>query len=297
MNKTLSQNTFLGISFALGAFSIWGLAPLFWKQISNFSGLELLGHRILWGCIWLTFLMFLQKGKYLFREIKEKWEKTLLLTSFLITINWFLFVWSVNSNHIVDASLAYYLSPIVNVLTGHLFFREKLGVWRGCALILAATGVGILFFFNSGKPWVSLLLTASFSIYAYFKKKSSLSAQSALLVEMAIWALPALVYFVYLSSQGRLQFVEVSFTEQAYISLAGVITVAPLWFYNTAIKHMELGAIGFFQYLAPTLQLLVGVLLFNEAFGVERIVSFSFIWAGIIAFSLDGILKNEKRTT
>lgn len=294
MNKTLEKNSFIGILCSLAAFVIWGFAPVYWKQISHVSSMELLGHRILWGCLCLLLLMFFKRGKKLFNEIIEKGDYMLFVSSLLIFANWFLFIWSVNNGHILDASLGYYLTPLLNVVTGYFFFGEKMRPVKIQALLLASIGVGLLFISNSGSPWISLLLTGTFSFYGYLKKKSSLSAQSALLFEMSIWVIPVLFYFLYLNNLGTLEVIQAGGRDLLFLFFAGAITIAPLWFYNTAIKHLDLGTVGFLQYLAPSLQLVVGILIYKEDFSNERFISFGLIWLGIFLFTIDGLFNKRK---
>lgn len=297
MKKSTDSKQLVGILYGLGAFIIWGFAPVYWKQISHISSMELLGHRILWGCLCLGILLFVKRGKSLFSEIKKKGDKMLLVSSLLIFANWFLFVWAVNNNHIIDASLGYYLTPLINVLTGYFFFQETMRPIKVQAIILATLGVGLLFVLKSGSPWISLLLAGTFSFYGYLKKKSSLTAQSALLFEMLVWTVPVLFYFLYLFKFGNLEFTQVSPSEGLYIFLAGVVTVSPLWLFNNALKHLDLGTVGFLQYLAPSLQLIVGVFIYNEGFSNERLVSFSLIWVGVFLYTVDSLLKKRKNAS
>ncbi len=286
--------SFLPAATGIMAFVIWGLAPIYWKQISQISPLELLGHRILWGCLCLFSLMMLKEGKSVFVELKEKGSRVLFLSSALIFANWYLFVWAVNNDHILDASLGYYLTPLINVLSGYFLLKESMGPGKIIAVILAFVGVGFLFISNSGSPWISLLLSGTFSLYGFLKKKSNLSAESALLFEMLVWTLPVLCYFVYLGTNNQLAFLQLSPSTSFYVFCAGVVTITPLWLFNTAVKKLDLGTVGFLQFLAPSLQLVVGVFLFKESFEIERLISFGLIWIGIIVYSIESYSLRKK---
>lgn len=287
MYNSLKSKSILPAACGILAFVIWGLAPLYWKQISQISSLELLGHRILWGCLSLFTLMFIKEGKSIFFELKEKGSSMLFLSSALIFANWFLFVWAVNNDHIIDASLGYYLTPLINVLSGYFLLKESMGAGKIAAVILAFIGVGFLFISNSGNPWISLLLACTFSLYGFLKKKSDLSAESALLFEMLVWTLPVLGYFIYLAKNSQLVSLQLSTSSVFYVFCAGLVTITPLWLFNTAVKKLDLGTVGFLQFLAPSIQLAVGVFLFKESFEIERLISFGLIWVGILVYSIE----------
>ncbi len=297
MNISSENSSFRGVLFSLGAFLIWGLAPIYWKQISYISSTELLGHRILWGFLCLGLLLLIKRGKSLLDELKLIGDRYLILSSFLIFSNWYLFVWAVNNNHILDASLGYYLTPLINIITGYIFFNERMGKLKILAIALAALGVGLLFFSNSGSPIISLFLAGTFSLYGYLKKKSKLSAQSALLFEMFVWTVPVFIYFMFLGLKGELSFFNVSPSVSFYIFFAGIITVAPLWLFNNAVRHLDLGTVGFLQYIAPSLQLIVGVLVYNESWSKERLLTFILIWFGILLYSVDSYRKKRVNET
>ncbi len=294
MNISSENSALRGVLYALGAFLIWGLAPIYWKQISYISSIELLGHRILWGFLCLGLLLLIKRGRKLLDELKEIGDRYLLLSSLLIFSNWYLFVWSVNNDHILDASLGYYLTPLINILTGYFFFSERMGRLKLLAIALASLGVGLLFFSNSGSPVISLFLAGTFSLYGFLKKKSKLSAQSALLFEMFVWTIPVAIYFIFLGTKGQLVFLQVSPKVVLYIFMAGVVTVSPLWLFNNAVRHLDLGTVGFLQYIAPSLQLLVGVHIYNEAMTSERLITFLLIWIGIFIYTVDSYRKKRK---
>ena len=292
-NSQLSKR-FLPAACGILAFVIWGLAPLYWKQISQISPLELLGHRILWGCLCLFILMLIKEGKSVFTELVEKGTGILFLSSALIFANWFLFVWAVNNDHIIDASLGYYLTPLINVLSGYFLLKESMGPGKVIAVILAFIGVAFLFISNSGNPLISLMLSFTFSLFGFLKKKSNLSAESALLFEMLVWTLPVLGYFIYLAGQNQLVILTLNLGSIFYVFCAGFVTITPLWLFNTAVKSLDLGTVGFLQFLAPSLQLIVGVFLFKESFETERLISFGLIWIGIIIYSIESYSLRKK---
>ena len=293
MNKTPVKNTALGLAFGLSAAFTRGFVPLYWKQVSHVSALELLGHRIVWGLLTLGIIIFIQKGWSQLKVIIQAGDRWLVLSSILVFANWGLFIWAVNKGMVVDASLGYYLAPLFNILTGYFFLGENMRPLKIQAIVLAAIGVLVLFFMNSGNPEISLVLAVTFSFYGYLKKKSALASESALFFEFSFWFFPVLIYFIYLASRREFIFVTESIGMQFVLFLAGAITILPLWLYNNALKHLDLGTVGFLHYITPSLQLVLGVLIYKESFDENRLLAFGLIWMGIIFYVLDSI-KNRR---
>lgn len=293
MNNSPEKRTYLGSVYALSAFFFWGFAPAYWKQISDVSAGELLGHRIVWGFLTLGLILTLKSGFKKIIEIIMKADRWLFLSSLLIFANWGIFVWAVNNNMIVDVSLGYYLNPLFNILAGFLIFKESMRPLKFLAIALAFGGVGILFVYNSGRPDISLILAATFCLYGVLKKKSPLTAEDALFYEFSFWLIPILFYFFYLGLNQEFIFIQKSPMMMGYLFLAGMVTIFPLWLFNNAIKNLELGTLGFLQYLTPSLHLLLGVLIYGEVFDRNRLFAFGFIWVGIFFYLIDGMKKKN----
>ena len=285
----------LGYICALSAFTLWGLVPIYWKQIEHITSLELLGHRILWGVISLSIYLVLKFKKETLSTLKKEFSKTFIWSSLFIFANWFIFMWAINNNHILDASLGYYLNPLINILLGRVIFKEKITLLKAAAVFIAFIGVGLLFYHNSDAIWISLSLAITFASYGVIKKKSKAPANISLYFEMLLWLPIALVYFVYLNANSSLLVLTSSHAHQFLVFLAGAVTIAPLWLFGYAIKKINLGTIGFLQFLAPTMQFLLGALVYAEALDQTKLLSFGFIWAGLIVYTYDSIRIQTKK--
>ena len=293
MSNTVIKKPLYGVLCALGAFMFWGFIPLYWRELAHIPATEILGQRIFWGALVLGSFIFIRDKSVFLAKIKNEGIKSLLLSGVLIFANWFLFVWAVSNGSLIDASLGYFLTPLLNILMGHFLFNEPLGNFKKIALFCASLGVLFLFFLESGKPLVSLSLAGTFTVYSYLKKKSNFSGEHALAVEMFIFFIPVVAYFIFLQSQQEFFFFKSSALTQFLIFLCGIVTIIPLWLFNTAVKHIDLGTIGFFQFLAPSVQLILGIFVFHENFDMNRLGAFVMIWLGVLFYLIE-VLKTRQ---
>ena len=281
-----------GLLYGLLCYCIWGLFPLYWRMLEHVSSFEILAHRMLWSGVFMSVLFIGIRKMRLRDHIKQpKQYLMLLLTGTLISFNWGLYIWAINHGYILQSSLGYYINPLVNVLLGYIFLHERLNRAQTIALFLALTGVLYLTINYGEFPIISLGLAFSFGIYGLLKKKMGINATPALTVE-TIWMMPAaLVYITFLCSNGDSALNHFDWFTWLLLLLAGAVTAIPLLLYGKAAERITLTALGFLQYVSPTGQFLIGIFVYKESFTTAHIVCFSFIWTGLIIFTIDTLRK------
>lgn len=281
-----------GILYLLAAYLIWGSMPLYWHLLSHITPEEIVAHRILWSAVFMLILAGVV-FKTDFRSIFKSRKKMLYLlcTSVLITANWALYIWAVANKHIVDASLGYYINPFINVILGMFFFKERLTRIQVIAILFALFGVVYLTLSYGTFPFVAIILALTFAFYALLRKKAKVEAMPALTVETAI-ALPVALGFLSMTFINHTNSYLLSDVSTVLLlMMAGPITSVPLYFFGKASETVSMTTLGFFQYLSPTLQLLIGIFLFGESFTAAHIVCFCAIWLGL-AFYTVHLLKS-----
>lgn len=292
ISKSHRQTT--GLFYGVGAYTLWGLLPLFWQYLDRASAFEILANRGIWSLVFCIILLALRrqlKGTFaIFRQPRTL--ALLALTAGLLTVNWAVYIWSVSVNRVVEASLGYYISPLVSVTFGVLVFREHLRRMQWVAVLLAAVGVITLTVDYGALPWIALALAVSWGSYSLIKKSLNIGALEGLSIETAIALLPNLIYFSLLAQQGRAQFGQ-SLGFSLLLVGAGVVTVVPLLLFNGATTRLPLTMTGLLQYITPTIMFLVGTLINHEAMPVGRIVGFSFIWLALFFLGADLIKSNR----
>jgi len=281
-----------GLLYGLLCYTIWGLFPLYWRMIDHVDSIEILAHRMLWSGVFMVTLFIGIRHLRLRNHIKKRSQYLMLLvTGSLITFNWGLYIWAINHGYILQSSLGYYINPLVNVLLGYIFLHERLNRAQTIALILAFAGV-LYFTIDYGHfPFISLALAFSFGIYGLLKKKMGLNATAALTVE-TIWMMPAaLIYITFIAVEGNSALNTFDWFTWLLLLLAGAVTAIPLLLYGKAAERITLTALGFLQYVSPTGQFLIGILVYREPFTTAHIVCFSLIWTGLIIFTIDTVRK------
>lgn len=291
-NFIKSQNTEaqIGIGYALLAFSAWGFIPIYWKLLNTVPSMEILTHRMVWSVFFLLGLLAVQKRLGEFRELfhSPKYIFMLLGTATLLGGNWFVYIYGVNTNQVIETSLGYFISPLLVILLGAVFLRERLNIWQVVAVGFAALGV-LNFIWNFGSlPWIALSLAFTFSFYGLFRKMIPVKPLVGLLMETALLAPLAVVLILFWKVDGTGHFGTAWMTDFLLFG-AGVVTSLPLlWFINSG-KRLHYSTIGFFQYLTPSIQLAIGVYLYNETFTTTHAVTFGLIWTGLIIYSINTI--------
>ena len=284
-----------GILYALGTYILWGLFPLYWKQLDYISATQLIGHRIVWSFVMLLFVVLStrQWGKFS-AKLNAKAFKAHGLSALLLSLNWLTYVWAVNNGYIVESSLGYFINPLISVLLGMIFLKEKLRPIQWIPLGLATIGVLYLTFSYGRLPWIALTLAFSFAFYGLLKKKSTLGSLHGLTLETGIMFLPALAYLIYAANTGEGAFLQIDRRTDLFLIGAGVVTSVPLILFAQAAQRISLTMIGLMQYIAPTGQFLIGVLIYKEEFTHTQAIGFGIIWIALIFFWVENWQNLQK---
>ena len=265
---------------------------MYFKLIGQVYPMEVLGHRIVWSVPFLALLIVLERQGHVLREILSdpKVVATLFLTALLVGGNWFIFIYAVLTDRILDASLGYFINPLMNVLLGAVFLKERLRRGQGLAVFLAGIGTLVMTVHQGGLPWISLVLPFSFGFYGLLRKTVPVDSVKGLFIETALLFPVAFIYLVYREMNGVGSFVNVDWQTTLLLSLAGVITSGPLICFTKAARRLRYGTLGLLQYLAPTLQFFLGVFCYDEPFTAAHTITFCFIWGGLGLFTADTFL-------
>ncbi|WP_053218001.1 EamA family transporter RarD [Virgibacillus senegalensis] len=280
-----------GVLYTSAAYILWGFLPIYWKLVQDVPAGEILAHRIVWSFVFMALLLsFLKKWRPFILESKQiiRDKQKLIgitLASVVISINWLVFIWAVNSDHVVQASLGYYINPLISIILGMVVLKEKLTKWQLVSFLLAAAGVVNLTVSFGVFPWVSILLALSFGLYGLLKKTVAISAMFGLAIETLIVTPIALVYLVGVQTAAGSSPDLVSPTTGLLI-LSGVATAVPLLLFASGAQRIPLSMVGFLQYFAPTLMLFIGVFLYDETFTHAHLVSFTCIWAALAIYTI-----------
>lgn len=280
-------------NFAIIAFSIWGLLPIYLKQLTSFNPYELTAYRVIFSLITVFIYLLIKDFSFLKRIRNYLVSPMLYLSSFLIGINWLLFVYCVAENKILEASFGYFSGPILSIFLGVLFLKEKLTPLKKVAFILVVASVLIQGFILREIPIVSVILASSFALYGLVKKFTIINTLESLFLESLILCPPSVYYILQLENFGYLP--NANYLEAFFISLAGICTIAPLYFFSKAAKELELNILGFIQYLAPLLQFCVGIFIYEELISSPKKISFLIIWISCVMVIYEQKkVKNER---
>jgi chloramphenicol-sensitive protein RarD len=286
-----------GLWAIVGAFFIWGLFPLYWRMLAAVPSTQIMAHRTVWCAAFVGVYLSVTKGPLWWRAVLAQPRLLLMLmtSALLVGINWWLYIWSVNSGHIVETSLGYFINPLVSVLLGVAVLRERLNPRQWLAVAVAAAGVAYLTFSFGALPWIALTLALSFGTYGLIRKLAVVEAVDGLAIESSVLLLPALAYLLWLESQGQGSFGHVSLGLNLLLCVGGVVTAVPLVLFAYGARRIPLSMVGFLQYLGPTLQLLLGVFIFHEAFTRTHLIGFGCIWAALAIYALDGLWRSQRK--
>jgi chloramphenicol-sensitive protein RarD len=285
-----------GVFYALGAYFLWGILPIYWKQLNHVPATQAFGSRIVSCFLILILLITLRKEWPVFKQavFNRKALLLFLLTGLLLGANWLTFIWAVSANHIVETSLGYFINPLVNVALGVLFLREKLRPMQWVPVGMAAVGVIYLTLQYGALPWIALTLAFTFGFYGLLKKTAPTGGLNSMTVEMAFLSVPAITYFMILGVSGEAVFATASPLTLFLLAGTGVITVTPVLLFTAAARSIPLSLVGILQYIHPTLQFLIGVLVYKEAFTKTDLVGYAFVWAALLLFWMEGTLNKRK---
>ena len=282
------DNYRLGIFYGLGAYLLWGVLPIYWKLLQHVEAMEILASRFLWSAVFVFLLLlatgklniFMQETKAIFST--KKTACCMVLAAIMISFNWGIFIWAVEAGRIVETSMGYYISPLMNVLFGVVFLRERLAKLQIAAVSCAAVGIGVIIVHNGGLPWVALTLPLTFAFYGLLKKIIVAQPMTSILLETLLISPLAAGYLYYLSiNEGT---VYQSCDMGTLLLLAGAVTATPMLLFTACARKLPLNIVGFLQYISPSISLMIGVLIYGEPFTGTTAAAFGCIWAGLALF-------------
>jgi chloramphenicol-sensitive protein RarD len=282
-----------GVLYAAAAYAIWGLFPLYFKALLGVPASEILMHRIAWSLVFLTLVLAWRRQWSWIRDVAKR-PKVLAgftASAVLLSVNWLIYIWAVNSDRVVDASLGYFINPLVNVLLGFLILRERLRSVQRLAIAIAAAGVGWLTWAGGQLPWIGLALAITFGTYGLLRKTAALGALEGLSLETMILFPLALGYLLWLTIAGHNSFPGAPLSTQLLLMAAGPITAIPLLMFAAGARRIPLSLLGLLQYIGPSLQLLIGVWIYHEPFGGARLFGFALIWGALALYTAESLWR------
>ncbi|MGK0268237.1 MAG: chloramphenicol-sensitive protein RarD [Paraglaciecola sp.] len=284
-----------GVMFALAAYTMWGIAPMYFKLLSSVPALEIVMHRIVWSVLVLCVLLVVRKkfSQVLLAIRDPKIITTLAISGLLLAVNWLVFIWAVNNDKLLDASLGYFINPIFNILLARFFLQERLTRLQLLAAFVALAGVVFLIFSYGQLPWIALVLATTFSVYGLLRKKVTVDSMPGLLIESCIMLPFALLYwFIMDTSSGNMLANSVDLN--IILLLAGVVTTAPLLCFTAAARRIRYTTLGFFQYIGPSLMFLLAIMHYQEPLDTSRVVTFVCVWSGLLIYVYDSLRVYRK---
>ncbi len=275
-----------GVWFAIGAYSVWGLLPIYWKALHSVSAAGILANRIVWSAVFVVLLLGLQRNWGWLRPAlrSRRIVFTYVGAAILLSINWYIYIWAVNAGYLVDSSLGYFITPLANVLMGVLFFRERLNQGQLVAVGLAAAGVLYITMSYGQLPWIGLSLAFTFGFYGLIKKQARLPSLEGLALETGVMVLPALVFLVFQEMTGAGALGHTDWLTTLLLAGTGVITIIPLLWFSNAAQRIPLSMMGVIQYISPTFMFLLGLIVFHEEFNVHKLAGFVLIWSALLVY-------------
>lgn len=299
MDSPKSQNTKLnadshtisGMVYAASAFLIWGICPIYWKALGAVPALEIILHRVVWSFFFLVpIVMIMRRWKEIVDVLKNhRTLLTLLVSALILGGNWLLYIWAINNDYLLQASLGYYINPLVNVVLGMVFLKERLRPPQMLSVLMAFTGVLYLTISYGEFPWIALILALSFGLYGLIRKVAPVGALVGLTVETLLLSVPALIYLFYLDSRGAGTIFRVSLKLSLLLMGCGLVTAIPLLLFTLGARRIYLSNLGLLQYIAPSGMFILAVFLYREPFSSAQVVTFIFIWTALAIYSADSV--------
>ncbi|MDQ0337473.1 chloramphenicol-sensitive protein RarD [Caldalkalibacillus uzonensis] len=286
------KQVIIGAWYAIAAYAAWGLLPLYWKLLENIPALEILAHRIIWSFVFVALILAVSsKWPQLKKEClsicrNRKQSLALMSSAVVISANWLIYIWAVNNDRVIETSLGYYINPLFSVLLGIVVLKERLTFWQSWSFVLATIGVLIITVKYGTIPWIALSLALSFALYGLAKKIANLNAMIGLAFETLLTLPVALLYVALLHNAGNSSFGASSVSTSLLLAGAGMATALPLLWFAQGARKIPLSMLGFFQYIAPSITLCLGIFVFNEPFSKIHLISFMFIWSALTLYSL-----------
>ncbi len=277
----------------VASFATWGLVPIYWKLLAKVPALEIIAHRFVWTIVFLGILLsWQQRWREVIGNLRRRGNALFCLGSgIMVGLNWLLFIWAVNIGHVLETSLGYFMTPIVNVLFGVIILRERLSAWQLASILIALVAVSVLAFGYGHFPWIAVGLCTSFGLYGLLRKQSGTAAIPGLFLE-TLFLLPlALVYLVILANRGALTFGPLHLALSAILTTSGIVTAVPLIWFGYAARHLRLVTIGFLQYLSPSISFILGLFVYHETFTRQHFITFLLIWIALVLVSAEAVLR------
>lgn len=281
-----------GVLYAAFSYILWGVLPVYWKLLNHVNADEILANRVFWSFVFIVVILVLNKKWGLFTATlrglaqNKKQLAALAVASMLISVNWFMYIWAVNTDQMIEASLGYYINPLVSVLLGMVFLKERLSLLQYISFALAAIGVLVMTISYGQFPWIALSLAISFGLYGLAKKLIKVDSAVGLALETLVVMPLAAIYIGYLMIQGTNSLFAGSLSTTMLLAGAGAATAVPLLFFAKGAQRIPLATLGILQYIAPTLTLILGVFVYHETFSTIHLLAFTFIWSALILYSL-----------
>ena len=291
------DETRAGLMYGLGAYLSWGVVPMYFKLLTHVPALNVLANRIVWSALFLAIVTAVRGST---RELREPLRRRDVLwalagSTILIAVNWFTFIYAIEQNALLHASLGYFINPLVSVLLGFVFLRERLRPWQLVGLALAAAGVAILTVRLGNVPWIALVLAVSFGFYGLLRKVMHIGAMAGLTVETWLLFVPSLAVILVYAARDPGRYLSLGFRTHVLLALAGVVTALPLLMFAAAARRLRLATMGFMQYIAPTCQFLLAVFLYDEPFTRTHMLTFGLIWAALLVYTLESYVAYRRR--
>ena len=284
-----------GIALGAGAYLLWGILPIFWKALEAVNSFEILAHRIVWSVVLLAAIVRLRRSWSQIRNLGRGSLIRLLIAGSLLTLNWATYIWAVNNGHIVESSLGYFINPLLNVALGVIILRERLDRPQWVAIGIATAGVAYMTITVGSIPWIALVLAFSFATYALLKKQMvALGPFESLTVEITMVLVPALIFVVALAFNGEGSFGLAGPRTTILLILTGVATALPLLLFGAAATRIPLSTIGLLQYIAPSMQFLIGVFIYDEIVGRDRLIGFILVWMALAIYTGSGLVRRRR---
>ncbi|HEY6006731.1 MAG TPA: EamA family transporter RarD [Geobacteraceae bacterium] len=290
-NSDTTRETRQGVAYGLAAYLLWGFFPLYFKGVAHVPPLEVLAHRCAWSLV--TLVVFLAAtggwGRVRAALTQRRTLLTLCVTTLLIATNWFVFLYAVASDQVLQSSFGYFVNPLVSVLLGFLFLRERLRRLQVVSVVCAGAGVLVLALHHGAPPWIALVLAVTFALYGLLRKVVPVDALTGLSVETLLLFPAASGYLIYLGATGKGAFPSAAIKDDILLPLAGIVTAVPLLWFAASARRLRLATVGFMQYVTPTLHFLLAILAFGEPFSRTELASFACIWVGLALYSCDAV--------
>ncbi len=293
----MDKNYKAGVLYGLGAYLLWGVLPVYWKLLQHVEAMEILASRFLWSAVFVFFLLavtgklhvFVQETKAIFSTGKT--AVCMVLAAIMISFNWGIFIWAVEAGRIVETSMGYYINPLMNVLFGVVFLRERLDKLQSAAVVCAAVGIGVIIVKNGSLPWVSITLPLTFALYALLKKIIVAQPLTSIMIETLLISPLAAGFLYYLNQHGGNVYSTCDTATFLLLAGAGVATATPMLLFTACARKLPLKLVGFLQYIAPSITLLLGVFVYGEPFTSTIATAFSCIWLGLALFIWSQVKK------